>query len=372
MPQQLDGCLTFPHGDYTVCSPISPFQRLDGIPGSPGCLPPGSGPSVFATLPKVLHERVCLPVPHPLLRPVDSSSGVHMCHGPGLFDNASSRFPDSPVPRRLVCCWLLLSRDSTGEGFPSLALPPLGDSDQHSQELSDSNSVARLFRDDDSDRSFEGFPDPQARSESVVSSSAFPVRQPPSSVCVAPASGSHVLRVRPGSRCEAAHVVTPTSAECRGSFPTGGHLGLLGRLLPAGSLVVVRRVPSAGGSSSRLSATNPVSVHRRLGDDQLSGLWSRDCSSFLINHQELLAVLYVVRGFLPSLQGQVVALYADNNTALAYLKKRGNLLSVPQLGGSGHPSFVRGPSHSAAASVYSGQAECAGGFSEPQVASPRL
>ena len=35
--------------------------------------------------------------------------------------------------------------------------------------------------------------------------------------------------------------------------------------LPAGSSAVVRRVTSAGGSSSRLSAPNPVSVHRRLG-----------------------------------------------------------------------------------------------------------
>ena len=50
----------------------------------------------------------------------------------------------------------------------------------------------------------------------------------------------------------------------------------------------------------------------------------------------------------------------------------GHPVSDPQLGGSGHPSFVRGPAHSAAASVYPGQAECAGGFSEPQVASPLL
>ena len=33
-PQQLGGCRPFPHGDYPVCSPISPSQRLDGIPGS--------------------------------------------------------------------------------------------------------------------------------------------------------------------------------------------------------------------------------------------------------------------------------------------------------------------------------------------------
>ena len=64
-----------------------------------------------------------------------------------------------------------------------------------------------------------------------------------------------------------------------------------------------------------------------LGDHQLSGMWSRDCSSFLINHRELLAVLYAVLGFLPSLQGQLVALYANNTMALAYLKKQGGTRS---------------------------------------------
>ena len=103
-PQQLGGCLPFPHGDYPVCFLISPSRRLDGIPGSLGCVPPGSGPSVFATLPEVLRGRVGLPVPHPLLRPVDDSAGVYSRHDPGLFDNASSRFPDSLVPDD----WLVL------------------------------------------------------------------------------------------------------------------------------------------------------------------------------------------------------------------------------------------------------------------------
>ena len=97
-PQQLGGCILFPHGDYPVCSPVSPSWRLVGVPGSPGCVPPGSGPSVFTTLPEVFRGRVGLPVPRPLFRPVDGSAGVYTRHGPGLFDNASSRFPDPPVP----------------------------------------------------------------------------------------------------------------------------------------------------------------------------------------------------------------------------------------------------------------------------------
>ena len=60
-----------------------------------------------------------------------------------------------------------------------------------------------------------------------------------------------------------------------------------------------------------------------LADDQLSGLWSPEFSNFLINHQELLAVLYGVQGFLPVLRGRSVSLFADNTTALSYLRKQG-------------------------------------------------
>ena len=58
-----------------------------------------------------------------------------------------------------------------------------------------------------------------------------------------------------------------------------------------------------------------------LGEDHLSGLWSRDCSHFSINHRELLAVLYAVQGFLPLLRGQLASLYSNNTTALSYLRK---------------------------------------------------
>ena len=60
-----------------------------------------------------------------------------------------------------------------------------------------------------------------------------------------------------------------------------------------------------------------------LVDDQLSGLWSPEFSNFSINHQELLAVLYSVQGFLLLLRGLSVSLFADNTTAPSYLRKQG-------------------------------------------------
>ena len=60
-----------------------------------------------------------------------------------------------------------------------------------------------------------------------------------------------------------------------------------------------------------------------LADDHLSSLWPPTFSSFSINHQELLAVLYGVQGFLPVLRAHSVSLFADNTTALSYLRKQG-------------------------------------------------
>ena len=59
-----------------------------------------------------------------------------------------------------------------------------------------------------------------------------------------------------------------------------------------------------------------------LGEDHLSGSW------FPLNHRELLAVLFPVRGYLPSLRGRVVTVFSDNTTALAYLKKQGGTRSA--------------------------------------------
>ena len=60
-----------------------------------------------------------------------------------------------------------------------------------------------------------------------------------------------------------------------------------------------------------------------LADAHLSDLWPPEFLSFSINHRELLAVLYSVQGFLPVFRGRSVSLFADNTTALYYLRKQG-------------------------------------------------
>ena len=60
-----------------------------------------------------------------------------------------------------------------------------------------------------------------------------------------------------------------------------------------------------------------------LSDDHMSDSWSLPCSHFSINHWELLVVFYGVQGFLPLLRHRSVSLFADNTTALTYLRNQG-------------------------------------------------
>ena len=167
VPQRLCGCLPLSYGDHPNRSSFPSGRGLVGVPGSPVCLPSGSGSSIFSPVPQVLRGGVGQAVLRSLSWPLDGSSGLYPCHGPCLRDHASSWLPDPPVSRRFAGPGFHLPGDCSGEGFSSLALPASWDSRQSPQELFDSEADSGLSRDYDSDYSFEGFPDPQADPEGL-------------------------------------------------------------------------------------------------------------------------------------------------------------------------------------------------------------
>ena len=89
-PERLCGCLPFSYGDHPNRSSIPSGKGLVGILGSPGCLPLGSGSSIFSPVPQISCGRVGLPVPRSLFWPFYGSSGLYPHHGPCLLDHASS------------------------------------------------------------------------------------------------------------------------------------------------------------------------------------------------------------------------------------------------------------------------------------------
>ena len=107
-----------------------------------------------------------------------------------------------------------------------------------------------------------------------------------------------------------------------------------------------------------------------LGDFHLSGLWSPLCSSFSINQRELLAILFAIRGFLPHLRGQTVAVYSDSSGLSPETGRHPFVIS--ERSGSGTSSPLRGSVGSFSAAVHSRSSQCPGGFPNPSLSSPRF
>ena len=260
----MGGALPFSHGDCPVRSPVSPARRLDGIPGPPGCLPSSSGTSSFSPLPEVLRGGCGVPVSRPVLRALDGPSCVHPRHGSCILDNASSRILSPSILRRLVSPGLHLPETSASEGLSPLAVSLPRHHSESFEELFGPDSDSGLSRDDARDFSFEGFPDPQEGSEVVPTSSGVPIRPPPSCVGLATSPRSDVLFVCHSSRRSSPHAISPASPQCvRSSAPRGGS-SVLGQWLPAGSLVVVRRLPSLSRPSSWRGPPRPLPLLRRV------------------------------------------------------------------------------------------------------------
>ena len=97
--QPICSSLPFSHGDSTVDPPVSASWGLDGVSGPEGHVPSGSCPSGVSLLPEILCSGGGLSISRSLLRPFDSSAGVHLRHGPDFVDYASSRVPGLEVPR---------------------------------------------------------------------------------------------------------------------------------------------------------------------------------------------------------------------------------------------------------------------------------
>ena len=75
------------------------------------------------------------------------------------------------------------------------------------------------------------------------------------------------------------------------------------------------------------SDASDVSWGAHLGEEVTSGLWSREEVALSINARELLAVERALLFFAPQISNCTVAMFADNSTAIAYLRNHGSTRS---------------------------------------------
>ena len=151
------------------------------------------------------------------------------------------------------------------EGLPPLVVSSPRHHSQSFEELFGPDSDSGLSRDDARDFSFEGFPDPQTDSEVLSPSAGLLIRPPPSCVGLEESSRHDVLHVSHSSRFSSPHEVSPASTQCSRSSPARRGSRFLGRWLPQGSSVVVRRLPSVSWFSPRRGPPKSLSLLRRFG-----------------------------------------------------------------------------------------------------------
>ena len=335
-PQRICGYLPLSYGDHPNRSLIPSGRGLVGVPGSPGCLPSGSGSSIFSLVPQVLRGGVGLPVPRSLFWLLDGSSGFYPCHGPvsaimhrhgfrilRYLDDwlvLASTFQES-VRARDFLLWLC-QRLGIRVNLPKSSLTPMQTQDYLGITIQ--TIPLRVFPTIKRIQKFSLF------LQDFLSTRSHPVsvwRQllgiMSSMSALVPGSRLRMrvlqIRLNVAGRLQPDDFQVEWDFDCHPDlmwWSDVSHLQVgmpLGESLP--DLCLFTDASDTGWGAS-------------LGDVHLAGLWSPLSSRFSINHRELLAVLLALRGFLPSLRGRVVAVFSDNTTALAYLKKQGGTRSA--------------------------------------------
>ena len=332
-------------------------------------------------LPEDLRGACGVPVLCPVLRALDGPSGVQPHHGSCILDNASSRVSSSSILRRLVSPGLHLPGTSASEGLSPLAVSSPRHHSEPFEELFGPDSDSGLSRDDARDFSFEGFPDPQEGSEVGSTSSGVPIRQPPSCVGLASSPRSDVLFVCHNSRRSSPHAISPASPQCvQSSSPRGGS-SVLGQYLPAGSSVVVRRLPSLGRPSSWRGPPQPIPLLRCVRPGL--GCCSRRSPPPRLMVSPLLELFdQPARVVGHSLRGSVFSALPPGSGRGAVLRQlhcpglppeaRRDSLLLFEYSRSGTPSPLRVSVGSTPPPVHSQPSQCSGGLAQPSLSSPQF
>ena len=143
------------------------------------------------------------------------------------------------------------------------------------------------------------------------------------------------LSVSPCSEWPASNESSSVGSKSRLGFSGRGYPGSLGSSFSGRPSVVVHRGRLEEGISLALRSPDQMfwSDASNLGwgatveDRFASGVWLEGEVSLSINQHELLAVKRGLRALCTCLEGRVVAVFSDNTTAVAYLRRQGGALS---------------------------------------------
>ena len=173
---------------------------------------------------------------------------------------------------------------------------------------------------------FPGFSSPETSRQASLNWRRISILRKLTYEILARVAGGSALYDSAHSGGMAADAVIPVRASLRlGSLRSRSACAVVSRE-PSGSSLVIRPRTARVRNLSRAGVSPARLVVRRVRC-QLGGASPEEQRSS-INHRELLTIFLALRHFLSLVQNTTVAVYADNTTALAYLRNQGCTRSV--------------------------------------------
>ena len=110
------------------------------------------------------------------------------------------------------------------------------------------------------------------------------------------------------------------------------------------------------------SDASDVGWGAHLGEEVASGFWAPEELDVSINVRELLVIERALHWFAPQIKNSSVAIFADNATAVAYLRNRGNSFNASEFHRSEDLAVVGNSNCSVDSPIHHGASQCLSGF----------
>ena len=318
-------------GDSQVSASFGSDWRLDGVSGLEGCVLASSDASGLPQVPQVRSIGEGVPVQGSLLWSVHDSAGLHTGHGSCFSFPSPIRHSSSSISRQLADPSVFSGAGSLCSEYSSPALSLAGNCHQLGEVTADSDSADGLSGSPPRLYLFQGFSCPKESREASLNWRRILVLRRAASFILARTLGSSVFNdsahsgrsasdavasISPSSLLGSLRPDDPYQLDSRDSSGTG----VVAESRSLGTRYFARSgVPSARFVVRRLG--HGLGAHR--GEEVTSGLWSREEAALSINARELLAVENALLFFALRLSNSTVAVFADNSTAIAYLRSQG-------------------------------------------------
>ena len=323
------------HMDSSVSPELHSPRRLDDLPGPARRISSGSSSSRFASFSSLRGRREALPIQGPLLRSYDRASSLHEDYGTSVRHPPQAWGQDASLPGRLAHPGLFRNRLSSVEGQAPSSLYRTWHPGQSHEVVSSSLSVHSVLGHGDSISALHCSPHTSTSQQPHPTDRGVPLNPVSSSVPLASPS-------RPPVFPDSSRLQRDDQDEASPTLPQGP-VGLSGRPVPGllvsslsrGSSLVVEAGSAEGGREPLPSSSGHQLLlgrfRRGLGSPSRRaprlGSLAPPSESSLYQHEGAAGSSARPSGLRNLIVGMSVALFCDNTTTVAYLRRSGGTFS---------------------------------------------